>query len=824
MDLQASRTIYVNDPEKNLPSRFPTNFVRTSKYTIVSYIPKSLLIQFRRVANFYFLATAILQSIDIISPLSPFSAITPLCLVLGISMLREGLDDWKRHKADKEANNEATKVLVDGAFVPTTWADIKVGDILQIDSSEMFPADLVLLATSDPLGGCYIETANLDGERALKPRGCIKQTVELITSPEKAAEFKGVIRCEQPNNRLYQFEGTVAFETGGVEFPLDTRQLLLRGASLRNTHWVIGVVVFTGAESKLMMNANAARFKSSNIERTVNNLVLTILAMQTALCLFFAACSGLWTGIYGYDLPYLSSSLHTPAAFEGVLIYFGYFLLLNTMIPISLIVSLEIVKVIQAFFIEMDLEMYYEPLDAPARAVSSNLNEELGQIKYLFSDKTGTLTSNTMEFKVASIGGMIYGDDSVTLSAKALDAIGEDVDAEEDEEPLLDAKEQSDIPWGFKEDILLADLAQSKQADKSISVSNMYSTRSELIYEFLTALAVCHDVVPEMEKGKLVYQGSSPDEVTLVDAARHVGFVFKSRNHDIISVEILGKPLQYQVLAEIEFTSTRKRMSIICRCPDGKIRLFCKGADGVIKRLLAPNQQQFDSLTDKHLHTFSVHGLRTLCVAEAVLSQGQFDSWFRQYHAATTVLSQRLEKIDAAASLIERDLFLLGATGVEDKLQDGVPECIVALQRANMYVWMLTGDKLETAVNIGMSCRLINSNMKQCKVDHPDSKFVRSTLESFQNYLDSASDPSCESCLIIDGPALDCALQISLVDLFVSVAIRCKTVICCRVSPAQKGDVVRTVKRRLRSVTLSIGDGANDVVMIKEAHIGIGAL
>lgn len=343
-------------------------------------------------------------------------------------------------------------------------------------------------------------------------------------------------------------------------------------------------------------------------------------------------------------------------------------------------VTMEIVKFALAYLIENDIDLYYEKANTPATARSSSLVEELGQVKFIFSDKTGTLTCNEMQFRQASIGGLFYAD-QVDAERRARD----------------DGQEQDpNAQYTFD---------QLKQHLNTHSTANV-------INEFLTLLAVCHTVIPEREEGthQIVYQASSPDEGALVKGAASLGYTFHTRRPNSATCTILDQELEYQLLHICEFNSTRKRMSAIIRGPDNRIKLYCKGADTVILERLAKDNP-FVEPTLLHLEDCASEGLRTLCIAMREISEEEYAHWSQIQQAASTTLVNRAEELDKAAELIERELFLLGATAIEDRLQDGVPDTIHTLQEAGIHVWVLTGDRQETAINIGYSCKLLNEDM-----------------------------------------------------------------------------------------------------------------
>ena len=787
------RLIHLNNPPANAQNKYLDNHVSTAKYNVATFLPKFLYEQFSKYANLFFLFTAALQQIPNISPTNRYTTIGPLIIVLLVSAGKELVEDWKRKNSDKSLNHSKARVLRGSSFENVKWVGVKVGDIIRVESEEPFPADLVLLASSEPEGLCYIETANLDGETNLKIKQAIPETANLV-SPGDLSRLAGRVRSEQPNSSLYTYEATLSMSAGGgeKELPLAPDQLLLRGATLRNTPWIHGIVVFTGHETKLMRNATATPIKRTQVERMVNIQILALVSILIALSIISSVGDLIKRATAKEELAYLFyTDANGPKQFFSDI--FTYWVLYSNLVPISLFVTIEIVKYYQAFLINSDLDIYYDRTDTPAVCRTSSLVEELGQIEYIFSDKTGTLTQNMMEFRQCSIGGVQYADE-VPEDRRATDS----------------------NPDGI--------------FDFSKLRSNLQGHRSrEAIHHFLSLLATCHTVIPERKDekpGEIKYQASSPDEGALVEGAVMLGYIFNARKPRSVTVSVDGIDQEYELLAVLEFNSTRKRMSAIFRCPDGKIRCYCKGADTVILERLGKDNPIVEP-TLQHLEEYATEGLRTLCLAMREIPEHEFQQWFNIFERAnTTVSGNRAEELDKAAEIIEHDFYLLGATAIEDKLQDGVPDTIHTLQEAGIKVWVLTGDRQETAINIGMSCKLISEDMTLLIVNEDSAAATRTNLENKLAAVKNQSQigaPELETlALVIDGKSLTYALEKDLEKLFLDLAVMCKAVICCRVSPLQKALVVKLVKRSLKAILLAIGDGANDVSMIQAAHVGVG--
>eukprot|EP01119_Soliformovum_irregulare_P013335 TRINITY_DN3531_c0_g1_i3.p1 TRINITY_DN3531_c0_g1~~TRINITY_DN3531_c0_g1_i3.p1 ORF type:complete len:1154 (-),score=411.04 TRINITY_DN3531_c0_g1_i3:48-3509(-) len=800
-----ARELLTMDLVGNAVHRFRNNFVRTAKYTIITFFPKSLLEQFMRVANVYFLIISGLQQIPNISPTGRWTTLGPLAVVLAITLIKEAIEDFKRHRQDKEVNNRSVKVLRDGSneLQKITWQEVMVGDIVKVKNRTYIPADLVLISSNESSGACYIETANLDGETNLKVRQALPETSQM-QSVDALKNLKGtVVRCEQPNNRLYTFDGSI--NLNGRVYPLDPKQVLLRGAMLRNTDWIYGIAIYTGKDTKVVKNLSPPPRKRTNVERLLNYQIIVMFLLLVILSAVSTIGYAVWQSNYGAGSWYLQFKSSVGADSASSIITF--IILYNNLIPISLYVCIEMVKFGQAFFINNDVKMYHAESDTPALARTSNLNEELGQVQYIFSDKTGTLTCNKMEFKRCTFAGNSYGESE---PEKELE-----VDTQELDVPM-DNVQKKLIEW--YDERMFNDLKND-------------SEESQVLREAMLLLSVCHTVIPEIEKNteNIIYQASSPDEAALVKAAAFFGYVFTKRTPKTVSIKKGDEELEFKILNVLEFTNVRKRMSVIVRTPEGKIVLYTKGADTVIYERLRSSDQPYRDVTRHHLDNFAKEGLRTLCLAKAELDEKNYEKWNKIFEAAATKIGGREEALEAAAEMIEKDLLLLGATAVEDKLQDGVPEAIATLAQAGIKIWVLTGDKQETAINIGYSCKLLTENMKQLILNKDTKAETEKKLnELLEEYKDrtiedvEGSDEEGPLAMIIDGGTLQHALEDDLKKKLLELGTKCKAVICCRVSPLQKAQVVQLVRQGLKSITLAIGDGANDVSMIQAAHLGIG--
>uniref|UniRef100_A0AAR2M1Q2 Phospholipid-transporting ATPase n=1 Tax=Pygocentrus nattereri TaxID=42514 RepID=A0AAR2M1Q2_PYGNA len=782
------RHLRANDREFNLSFKYANNAIKTSKYNIFTFLPLNLFEQFQRLANAYFVFLLILQLIPAISSLSWFTTVVPLLLVLCITLAKDGTDDINRHKNDRQVNNRR---CYHALCKSEKWMNVQVGDIIKLENNQFVTVrTLTLLYTSSDPG------TNLKVKQALTVTGDLGDNIDTL------AAFDGEVHCEAPNNRLDKFTGTLTVQ--GETYALDNERILLRGCTLRNTEWCFGLVLFGGPDTKLMQNSGKSVFKRTSIDHLMNVLVLFIFGLLACMCTTLAIGNGIWEHQQGTSFTaFLPRQDGANAAFSGFLSFWSYVIILNTVVPISLYVSVEILRLGNSYFIDWDRKMYHTKTDTPAQARTTTLNEELGQIKYIFSDKTGTLTQNIMTFNRCSINGKSYGE--------VVDFSGQRVEITE--------VKKVDFSWNS--------LADTKFCFHDHALVEAVKQGSSEVHAFFRLLALCHTVMPEEKtEGQLFYQAQSPDEGALVTAARNFGFVFRTRTPETISVVEMGINITYELLAVLDFNNVRKRMSVIVRSPDGRLTLYCKGADTIIYERLHPSCSKVMEVTTEHLNEYAGEGLRTLALAYKDLDEAEFEQWRERHHEASTALEDREEKLDAIYEEIEKDLMLIGATAVEDKLQDGVPQTIEQLAQADIKIWVLTGDKQETAENIGYSCNMLREEMTEVFIIAADTaEGVKEELSRFrgqksQVVLDEESNG--EYGLVINGHSLAYGLQKDFQLELLRTACMCQTVICCRVTPLQKAQVVELVKKYKKAVTLAIGDGANDVSMIKAAHIGVG--
>ena len=1132
---------YINDNEKNLEFKLKNNNISTTKYNFFTFIPKGLLYQFSRLSNVYFLFTAIIQSIPIISPLTSLTAIVPLIFVLGVSMIRELIEDWSRHNYDNLNNEEEVLVFRDNRFVKSTSKTLRHGEIILLYENKNIPADMILIDSGFSEGICYVETSSLDGEKTLKlkvankyTQGFVSDDIQNSKNIEKNIQngkyyFSGIIKINTPNVDLNYLNGSmhVFFNKEEKEIEqeivLSNNEFLLKGSVLKNTNWIIGIVVYTGMNNKIILNSKKPRLKMSKVETNLNYYLLFIFIFLIICC---AECSIFHHYQYNknkkfYDnFVFIENSPNT----ESFLIFFTYFLLLNTMIPISLIVSTEIIKIIQGIFISWDIYLYSKWRHCFCGAKSVSIIEELGNVNFIFSDKTGTLTKNQLQFKYCIIenkfyqyvkmGGIIRNNNSLIFKnvkkvstkysllnsrfanrkSETYTKINNDIinnskillNNQDDSSFIADEEYDSSIKknnncesksvtifhnkrisqdtnvnqlpkinhsnkenfntfifkkenfnFGMKRDTKENEMKSKNKSNnknndksennsngsnsnsKSVSIAkktkkrndnktdhnsnssnedsednedsdidsshkennsvysggiNKYKNKIEdqkrkgrnstilevrnedyesitslnpiikfgegffgnpennahlrkftaelneefdYIHEFWKALSLTNECMIKDDNGEIKYMGTSPDDLELVKTASQQGYKLIETSINSKTVRISGKNYSYEILKVIGFSSERKRMSIIVK-DDYGIKLYTKGADCEISKRLSKKSFECENykIISNGLLEFSKKGLRTLMVAFRKINEEDYNSWVNRLHEDELNIQNRQRMIDKLYDIIENNLILLGGTVVEDKLQDKVPETIKEIRSAGIKMWVLTGDKLDTAENIGHSCNLLSKEQRlftlkvmpgddekkvkndpypemiqffsefqefidglvkkynlETKYDNNNYKkylnnyYINNendnndnidNIDNIENYnMEIVSDLSVVEqsnsirsnnslkskiidfdsfdylkekkilepfSIIIEAPIL-CGLfkDEEWTENFLKIAYNSNTVICCRVSPSQKSQVIQKMKNfDKNAVTLAIGDGGNDVSMIMEANIGIG--
>uniref|UniRef100_A0AAG5DWR7 Phospholipid-transporting ATPase n=1 Tax=Anopheles atroparvus TaxID=41427 RepID=A0AAG5DWR7_ANOAO len=1030
-----NHTVPPKTPKRDHPNgRLCGNKIRTTKYTLLSFVPKNLLEQFHRIANLYFIFIVLLNWFPQINAFGKEIAMIPVLFVLGVTAIKDLFEDRRRKASDKRINNSTCRVYNGESerYKKVLWQDVRVGDLVHLSNNETVPADILLLKSSDPHGVCYIDTCDLDGETNLKRRQVVRGFVEKqhIFAPNK---FTSRIEVDAPSTKIYRFHGAV-IHPSGERVPVSTDCLLLRESRLKNTDYAEGIVVYAGHETKAMLNNSGPRYKRSKIEQQMNIDVIWCVIILIVLCVIGAVGCKLWLSFYAnssndtegnssgnndtFRIPFLPFEISPD--YEGLLAFWTFVIILQIMIPLSLYVTIELCKLMQVYHIHNNTELYDPDSNKRTECRAMNITEELGQIQYVFSDKTGTLTENRMIFRRCTIVGVDYNHPE-TEEEKELNKIGAPVpilqpnlnllenfrgsaqsSLEASPEARIGVTDGSNEPVGqqiqefflvlaicntvvvsaapHRDNMNASGVIEMNDSDASVtlvrpalvesdggslplaterdiptaaSVGDRYARLTESrsitpsppptapsslplkathvpslspisssaetspmsesppmrIKSMATPTARVKSLVAKLSNvasgarggsvfkstdrsstgsgtssvggvknrfastnssgaaakfhksfsqgststtpaaSRPIYEAESPDELALVNAAFSYDccLVNRSPNHVLVSVPGEGL-VEYEVLKVLPFDSARKCMSVVVRRTGTQdVVLYTKGADSSIMPNLVPctpgsEEYRLREQTQHQLNIYAREGLRVLVMAKRKLDPTDFSEWYSKHEECELSMESRERKIRDSFTALERGLTLIGTTGIEDRLQEGVPETINSLLQAGIVIWVLTGDKAETAINIAYSAKLFNSQMDILKLTARSRDSAEASINFYLNEIEkqlnsnsNGTGPAIDDddafdqldktrALVVDGKTLTFILDLrsNLTKPFLRLTRYCASVLCCRATPLQKAFLVKVVKEELRISTLAIGDGANDVSMIQMADVGVG--
>lgn len=757
-----------------------------------------------------------------------------------------------------DIQEEEEQMEGDGPSKPPTWVvsevnkksrDLRVGDVLKLSKGHRVPADVIILkclsndpaaqkqeeeevlpreesllldhaaeagegsSNTEPLieednqgaaeggsnGETFIRTDQLDGETDWKLRLASPLSQNLATEQLVCLRVTG----GKPDKKVNEFVGSLEL--------LPSRQDAMNTAAfsedndgcskaapltIDNTAWAntviashattLAVIVYTGPQTRSALSTSPSRSKTGLLEYEINSLTKILCFLTLALSIILVALEGF---------------SNTKGNIWYVKIM-RFLVLFSTIVPISLRVNLDMGKSVYSWFIQRD------PGIPGAIVRTSTIPEDLGRIEYLLSDKTGTLTQNEMEMRKIHVGTVSYANDAM-----------------------------DEVSAYVKQGLHLAPSDTQTLSTPSTSLSSAANvgatrTRREIgsrVRDVVLALALCHNVTPTTEEGddgRLVksYQASSPDEIAIVRWTESVGLRLASRDRKSMvleSTETGRAVVKVRILDIFPFTSDGKRMGIIvqfyeklqCGVPSldsSEIWFYQKGADTVMGSIVAANDW-----LDEETANMAREGLRTLVVGRKRLSPAEYQEFSTRHQEASLAINGRDAGMQAVVSrYLEHDLELLGVTGVEDKLQKDVKPSLELLRNAGIKIWMLTGDKVETARCVAVSSKLVARGQYIHTVDKLRRK------DAAQENLDLLRSKT-DSCLLIDGESLNMFLTHYRTE-FISVAVLLPTVVACRCSPTQKAEVAKLIKEYTKKRVCCIGDGGNDVSMIQAADVGVG--
>uniref|UniRef100_A0A3Q1EGP8 Phospholipid-transporting ATPase n=1 Tax=Acanthochromis polyacanthus TaxID=80966 RepID=A0A3Q1EGP8_9TELE len=723
-----ARTVWLGCPEK-CEEKYPKNAIKNQKYNIFTFVPGVLYQQFKFFLNLYFLVVACSQFVPSLKIGYLYTYWAPLGFVLTVTMVREAVDEVRRYQRDKEMNSQLYSKLTVRGKIQVKSSDIQVGDLIIVEKNQRIPADMIFLRTSEKNGACFIRTDQLDGETDWKLKVAVGCTQRLPALGDLFS-ISAYVYAQRPQLDIHSFEGNFTRE--------DTDPQIHESLSIENTLWastvvasgtVIGVVIYTGKETRSVLNTSFAKNKVGLLDLELNRLTKALFLAQVVLSVVMVALQG-FVGPWFRNL-------------------FRFVVLFSYIIPISLRVNLDMGKSAYGWMIMKDENI-------PGTVVrTSTIPEELGRLVYLLTDKTGTLTQNEMIFKRLHLGTVSYGTDTM----------------DEIQSHIIQSYAQvTSQPSGGSTS------GATPSRKTQTSAPKVRKSVSSRIHEAVKAIALCHNVTPVYES-----HGGVNGETESAEADQD----FSDDNRT------------YQASSPDEEEST------------GDITFYMKGADVAMASIV-----QYNDWLEEECGNMAREGLRTLVVAKKSLSEEQYQDFENRYNQAKLSIHDRGLKVAAVVESLEREMELLCLTGVEDQLQADVRPTLELLRNAGIKIWMLTGDKLETATCIAKSSHLVSRN-QHIHVFKPVSNRGEAHLElnAFRRKHDCA--------LVISGDSLEVCLRYYEHE-FVELACQCPAVVCCRCSPTQKAQIVRLLQQHTANRTCAIGDGGNDVSMIQAADCGIG--
>ena len=802
------KTVYMKDYFLNRTEW--SNKIENQKYNLITFVPVVLFNQFKQFGNFFYLIMSISQFFNDLKVGFLFTYISPLVIVVSISMLKELYDDINRRIQDKKTNSTMITVLKENIMnnhvekVLKMAADLSVGDIIELKKDTRVPADLIVLKTFNESNDnqAFIRTDQLDGETDWKLRKAPESTQKM--SELEIVQCNGRLICEPPSKLIYNFQGKLSIGNN-IQEPLNLENTIWASTVIAS-QGVIGIVIYTGKESRARMNSSTPKLKIGILDQELNKSNVYLFVIMLVLSLVLTLLKG------------INFSKTT------FFIFVKFIILFCAIIPIALRVNLDVSKTWFSYVINKD-DSIPETI-----ARNSTIPEELGRISYVFSDKTGTLTKNEMIFKKISMINEHFGESDFNNLKEIVEE-----ECNKEDAPLLDVynllKNENNTINNIKNEEN-ENISESKGEGDILSVkkgkNKFRRKKNSIIRDTITAMLLCNNVTPivdEQNKEKITYQASSPDEIALVKFAETLNMKLIYRTDKALKIkDAAGRIEEFEVLANFPFSSDTKRMGIILKnVKYGHIIFYLKGAENVMKNYA---KQEYIGYINENAENLATKGLRTLVLTHKLVSEEEFNKWNEEYKEASTSMENRKEKMAEVISKLENNMEYLCVTGVEDLLQDDVANTIENLRNAGMKIWMLTGDKVETATCISISAGIKGKNQKifTAKYDDIVAETKEGTIlklkEKFKEYNNKNTVDS--HIFIIDGELLDLALKNCEKEFFETTK-HSPSVVCCRCSPTQKRIVVKTIKNYIKEArTAAVGDGGNDVAMIQEADVGIG--
>ncbi|KAI5169771.1 phospholipid-translocating ATPase [Pancytospora epiphaga] len=786
-------------------TRLHPNKISSSRYNLINFIPLNIFHQLSKYSTLFFFFTFILLCIPAISPFSPWPYFLAFLIVVGISMIKDGIEDYRRHTNDREINMATCKIVnrenrLEEKFV----MDLEEGEYIYLVKHDEVPADVLVLhcgSSSGCASFCYIDTSNLDGESNLKKRMSPFEISQKCGEPSNEnvctgfEEIRAKIKSfgvKDTGDTFLDFHCSVDVEDaekGKSTYVGDEKNILLRGSILRNTRYIFGLVVAVGQNTKQCKSCPGTRKGKSLFEKEMDHILL-IIAFIYLVMLISTTIIGAYMSYSNDNILYINSY----AKFKKVVkLLFSNYILYSYLIPLSLYVMMEVCRFIHTLYIHYDRDMKIDGVKSICR--NSTVIEDLGVIDYLLTDKTGTMTRNSMTLKLMHIRH------TSNLTNK------------KDIFKLLRKNSSDKLEWtSNRED------EDKEQGEPHVDLQDV----AFCINIILLSMLVCNSV--EVVNGN--YEGISQDELCFLKAIKQYKYEILSKDDTSLKLLMGGKELSVDLIHTVDFTSKRQSMSVVVEL-NRKYMLLCKGSD---QRLLDGKR---DSKIVKLLN--GAGDYRSLVWKGKELSKKDVE----EIKTAKSYKNQSNNtEITKMVDRHLKDASYLGTTFIEDELQEEVPETMRMMEDAGIKVWMVTGDKRETALSCARNAGLIRHG--RCYREMEGREVVKELEEllNSRNNRDSGGQPARMISTVSDqinriiysssgtDPSLaasrDDNLNMSRGDRNINL-FDCACVVIYRTTPSQKGQIASLMAKCGKN-TIAIGDGNNDVAMLKDSHVGVGII
>jgi phospholipid-transporting ATPase len=772
--------------------------IEKTSYNLITYLPHALLLHFRLPVYSYFLTISIFS-------LLPFSVESPglnlgvVSFLIIVSVILEVIHyNHLITNYMKEDNKKLVRKFIKGQWCRVEYRSLRPGDFVEINTDEEICSDLLLIVCNNDDGKCYIDKKNLNGETGFKEKSCVKELKDF--SINDLRNLEGVIECDYSLDNFNLWEAYINFNFNDVSYNCKgaLNNLILKGSVLKFTTSIVGVVIYTEYSNHIIKNKYKPHGKVSKIFKKMEVLIYMLISFNMALSLMFTFFSYLWMNSNGnefYNIFIKKSFSSKKETFIFAEIFLQFLNKFSISVPICIYISLDILRKIQVIIISNDSE---KNIYLQNNRFNYNRNlESLGQVDIIFTDKTGTLTQNKMEMKKIFVNGQEYGGDGNTLSANEIFQL------EEYGTPVEKIKKIEELE------------------------------RKE---RFFISICLCHKLLPISNENIIEYKGESMDEIALVKGAQRLGFEYRSREYNELNIfnYLSNTKNQFEHILDLPFDSERKMMSVVYfNQKTNKLNIISKGAFQSMKNVLDVKPKILENLT-KINRRYSKEGLRVIILGGKEIERDWFEDWLQKYKN----VNDDPHELYKLHSEIEKELDLIGCAGIEDILQKDVVQTITSIINCNVKIFMVTGDDVEIATCISRSTKLVGD---YCQFEYfcMDEESIYDKINKFFNKykIDIVSQAitseeinekyrekeKMEFALVIDGVTIeDIMAQKELKSIFFILLMSANTVIFCRMTPASKAKVVSLIKDNSKYITLAIGDGINDIPMLKTANIGIG--